>query len=316
MEGLRYFFKSISPLIMIWMILLLNSCNAKPEWINPSPSTNPSKVDTSTFVVINTPLRTITAQPTLINTDIPIIIPSQAPFPTLPSEEALAQVRELLETNGGCQFPCWWGITPGKSTWTEVERFLRPMAFSISKHQHSYDNSTFYETHFAIDEFPSTNNSLSVIFTLEIGTDVIEQINTGQDFLIRPFLDSEGQPEQIFMLATERPGMGPGHFEIDLFYPSQGILAAINGESTYERRNEEDYTILCQDQLEIGGTGIGFILFPPDKLTYEDIRVYLGDYPTRPLEETTNMTNEEFFDLLMGNSPNKCLEIPMCQWGY
>ncbi|MCP4538783.1 MAG: hypothetical protein GY832_16745 [Chloroflexi bacterium] len=26
----------------------------------------------------------------------------------------------MLETNGGCDLPCWWGVTPGQSEWQTV----------------------------------------------------------------------------------------------------------------------------------------------------------------------------------------------------
>lgn len=35
--------------------------------------------------------------------------------PVLPAEEAEAKVIELLQTNGGCQLPCFWGLTPGQT---------------------------------------------------------------------------------------------------------------------------------------------------------------------------------------------------------
>lgn len=46
----------------------------------------------------------------------PAVMPTLTLVPSLPVREAEARVHELLENNGGCRLPCWWGITPGKTT--------------------------------------------------------------------------------------------------------------------------------------------------------------------------------------------------------
>ena len=65
------------------------------------------------------PAATTTTQPN--PTPVPTeIAPSAIPIPTLDvasstlSKEATTQnLIELLETNRGCELPCWWGIVPG-----------------------------------------------------------------------------------------------------------------------------------------------------------------------------------------------------------
>src|SRR5688572_13990138 len=44
--------------------------------------------------------------------------------PTMTTDEAKRLVRDLLENNAGCKLPCWWGITPGKTTWSEARQIL------------------------------------------------------------------------------------------------------------------------------------------------------------------------------------------------
>ncbi len=55
-------------------------------------------------------------------TAIPIM--TWTPLPTLTSKEAQERVHELLLNNAGCEFPCWWGIIPGKTNWPEAYHFL------------------------------------------------------------------------------------------------------------------------------------------------------------------------------------------------
>ncbi len=50
---------------------------------------------------------------------------TDTPVSTFSPTEASARLQDLLKTNAGCRLPCWWGITPGKTTWDEAEEYLK-----------------------------------------------------------------------------------------------------------------------------------------------------------------------------------------------
>jgi hypothetical protein len=241
-------------------------------------------------------------------------------LPTLPLEQAIEAVQELMQTNGGCELPCWWGIMPGTTTWVEAKAFLEPMAFYMDEWFDRSGGTIKFKSavYFARDESPTLINSRRVRFSSDDESKMIDIIATGTSQPIREFFEKYGLPDQIFIEASERVGVGPGFYFIYMFYPSLGIVANISGESEFVRRGEEDFTILCQDYLYEYGQGVGLILFSPENpKTFEDLTYDPAEYhPPEPLEEATNMTIGEFYELLMGQSPDKCLEIPMGPWGY
>ena len=53
---------------------------------------------------------------------------SPAPVSTLSEQEMLT----LLQTNAGCELPCWWGITPGITPWSEARTRLEGYGAEIS----------------------------------------------------------------------------------------------------------------------------------------------------------------------------------------
>jgi hypothetical protein len=65
--------------------------------------------------------------------------PSPTPVPTLSSDGAHSLVIDLLHNNGGCQFPCIWNLTPGKTSTLEAGAFISEFG-SITK-PHFYDTS-------------------------------------------------------------------------------------------------------------------------------------------------------------------------------
>lgn len=74
---------------------------------------------TSTSPLTPTPTQTKTLTPTLTPT------PTWTPLPTIPPDERLDAMLDLLYTNAGCRLPCWWGIIPGETSWTSARRFLQ-----------------------------------------------------------------------------------------------------------------------------------------------------------------------------------------------
>lgn len=70
-----------------------------------------------TSIVTNTAMSTLT----------PDSIITLATVPTLEIEQARAKLLELLAHNGDCHLPCFWGITPGRSTTNVTENTLKPL---------------------------------------------------------------------------------------------------------------------------------------------------------------------------------------------
>jgi hypothetical protein len=65
---------------------------------------------TSTTMVSPTQTATVTPIDQIIDTPIPTVLPSKA----------TGSVVEMMTNNDECQLPCWWGITPGETRWTDL----------------------------------------------------------------------------------------------------------------------------------------------------------------------------------------------------
>lgn len=118
-------------------ILLLNLLAACSAPVQPtalpttpitasSPTVTPTAFPTQTSTITTTPTAkpSATTTPTPTQTRTPEITP-------LPTEQVQAWIKEQMKTNPSCRLPCWWGITPGKTTWIEAQAFLAPYATRI-----------------------------------------------------------------------------------------------------------------------------------------------------------------------------------------
>jgi hypothetical protein len=114
---------------LFFFFVLLASCQVKSDLeITPSgysaTATPPKQIEAT---MTNTVLKEMTPTPFPF-TGAPSLVPTpfvtQTPIPTITTDELSVAVRNLMETNGNCDLPCWWGIIPGKSSATELRRLL------------------------------------------------------------------------------------------------------------------------------------------------------------------------------------------------
>jgi hypothetical protein len=110
----------------IGMLIILYGCNVPAN--APSSDTKPTITIETTETITSTHTQSpedSSPEPTSLLPTIPIytieattsptIEPTWTPVPTLSMEDAMMNLLELFSTNGGCDFPCWWGIRPGDS---------------------------------------------------------------------------------------------------------------------------------------------------------------------------------------------------------
>ena len=98
--------------LILFSLLLISGCEANS--ITPvSPNV--------TLAISPTLTVTPTRAPSLIGTETPSPTVTLAPSPTftlgltLTEEEVRTNVNVAMKTNGGCDYPCWWGIIPGET---------------------------------------------------------------------------------------------------------------------------------------------------------------------------------------------------------
>jgi hypothetical protein len=104
------------------------------ETIEPSPTpiplSTPLKIQTAAFTSSPQP----TGSPTIMWTPIATYSPTQA----------LEKLLEFFSNNGGCELPCLWGITPGKTNVAAMLSLLRPLGtMRIREMDHGITRYTF-----------------------------------------------------------------------------------------------------------------------------------------------------------------------------
>jgi hypothetical protein len=276
--------------ISLAVILLLGACT--------HPQTEKSFVlENTTNPSSSTPA--LSAEPTTTPTlGIPLMSP----------EEMRARVADLLEDNGGCQLPCWWGITPGKTTWEEANDILggfNPPGKPMDRPDGSW--TMYFHTPFT-EKGPITHSySVKDGLVTEIE---IYAYDYAPLFQLEDFLETYGQPEEIYIMtfSTDEPGQ---IFEMDLFYPGMGILMSYSGG---DLENAGDKLRNCLQGMD---SPFFHLWFPNQRISFKEAEEkFLNneDLPERlSLEDATGMTVAEFFSILKSKG-KVCIETPKSLW--
>jgi hypothetical protein len=227
--------------------------------------------------------------------------------------QAEKKIAELMKTNGGCQLPCWWGITPGQTSWIEAEQFLSSFSFvgdGVSR-QVERDGLTITESIYApiyyngYDElsyginYVVEDSKISIIYVLPKAT---------QNYTLHKLLKIYGEPSQVYVWAFTNP---PGSYLpllLAVYYSDQRMLALYDMEA----RKTNGYLQACPNQIapSLSLWAIG------DQWDYAKIkRAALGEDPNdelEKLEDVTELDIDSFYQLFQ--DPNACIETPQELW--
>jgi hypothetical protein len=107
------------------LALIVFGCSVLPDALQTLPTITPpldATPPTARTLAVSSkpspePTATVTALPdTPTQTSTPLTptpFPTRMIVPTLSPEALKKNLIELFSTNGGCDFPCWWGVSPG-----------------------------------------------------------------------------------------------------------------------------------------------------------------------------------------------------------
>jgi len=278
----------------------------------------PTPVPSATLSpAIHTPTSIPTPNPTLTPSPMPPtstpsptwtpVSPTPTAAPTLTADKERTLVLDLLQNNAGCQLPCWWGFTPGKTTWQTAQTFFA----SLGKMPAEYHDlgMTNYTVSFKVPE------QIDQIYIVNSG--IIEMIwaytGNSQRYMLPQLLSSYGRPADVWVRTYRNVREGELPFFVVLFYPQQGIMAMYVDSA--ERQGEKVRE--CPQQI---GSAL-WLWVPGRKLTLEDIaRIGVGfgpaeDVPNyRPLDEATGLSVDIFYKTFKNASNRTCLETPANMW--
>ena len=209
------------------LIFLLAGCSSLVQPTTPTP-------DKKSVLTTLAPIQTATfIHPTSTTTVVSATI---TPHPTLAPSETADFIDKLASTDEICSFPCWGGIVPGKTNWSDVQSFLESFA-KVIKHSPSSPNG--YAVYIPLSKQYPTDLLWLSIYVDE--NKVIKYMNgLRYNLPINQLFDKYGKPEQIYLfILGVLPSDNIEQFEFVISYEKQGFFVAYSGET----KNQSDLEI-------------------------------------------------------------------------
>jgi hypothetical protein len=288
--------------ICILLIVIVASCSSLRD-INSQPFQN-TPAPTATLTRAATSTSTITLEP-LATSDF-----SQTPLPTLSSENSSRTVQVLMETNGGCRLPCWWGILPGKTSWQSAEKYLSSITTSIYESAGATPDTRRIEMLFPAP-YPFDSEFRQVYRVKHDFVDRIEILP--QDFskysLPEGMLNELDTPDMIFLGGTIEE---PQSFQLVLYYPSRGVFALYS--NTMQPVQPQDLIDVCFNESAMDYVDI-YLWNPTDSFS-ETLDFIFSNYyrAFHDIELVTDMTKSELRDLFLSPIHNGCFQTASSFW--
>jgi hypothetical protein len=304
------------PLVLTLLIVSVSYGCRRQAIESTSPVPDPTVLTSPTWTGIppSSPARDKPITPTTMTATIyptpslPALTPTWTPLPTLPPEKAQELISELMETNNGCRLPCWWGITPGETSWAEARQFFNTFAKEIHVSQRrDHGILVVYDI-----EGSTREGGIGLWLNKE---NVIEKILTGplslkESFGIDKLLNNYGPPSEVLIRATPSFPSKDLPFIVVLFYPHDHFLAIYD---LFAKEVKSDLIACPKDQKP------QIILWSPsEEWTNERVQAeVLGVSPSRllhPLDEVTDLRVEDFYQIFSKQDNDSCIETPVEKW--
>ena len=306
----------------IWILLTLigligtalSSC--LPEHWETSTMEAPTSVMVSPTMEEGESAQTPTATPKLTVASLP----SPTRVPTFTEEEARAYFQNIYKDNGGCELPCWWGITPGVSSEEEmilifskldsprIIQYENDLGEKVTKYQYSFEvpvNEKFPLVEYFDPIFWIINSKVEFI-----GINAL-YVSEDFDFSLARILQTFGTSSEIWIKPTVYDWETP-YFITDLSYFNFGISI---GLANYFKVDGKELSIcLSDEQNDFMYLPADLLLFSPEEeytfekiaertLLFEPNEYYLLD------DIAFGYSVEDFYNQFSVSGTNQCIAM-------
>ncbi len=282
---------------------------------------------TPTNAVSDSPATTIS--PVLTITPSPTVTPTQTSTsaPTLSENQAIDYFLNYLKYDANCTLPCWWGITPGLSTWDTARELMiyirlsprdetKPDGYIYHTTQDIYINGIKNNVYFR-----DQNGIVEAIYVTAEATSVDSSLDrTYFQTLWRSYSPSQinlnyGAPSRIWVAIDGPYETGAFAYRLYVFYDNIGFMVFNQGIAL--RINEANipmYKICPTWQDQVWAPILRIYIRPQRSKTSLEELARLKMNNLKPIDIASNISPEEFHRrLLPGNEP-ACFNTPQEMW--
>lgn len=302
--------------ILLSSILVLSACasNEKNKIPTPSLPNQTKTIETQIPKATKTPTKT----PTLPLPTSTTYEAETSSLPTLSSDQTEKFLTNLIQKPDNCKLPCWWGTTPGITTWQEANDFLFHIGDKILDPAQShetvdltFDDLQLYQT-LMIDRNSDTISK--IMFSVEGFYNPKGFQSVWDSYSLKNILSQYGKPSRVLIHSStvELPPDNKIAYQLYVFYDQEGFLIRYGSVGLIQNSKIH----ICpqfsgQDDLWT----LDFYLQDPSSTVPLEHMVdgYEADMAeSRSLEDATGLSIDQLMGLARGDFT--CFDTPLSLW--
>lgn len=314
--------KSQKQIIILIIILLFTFGCTEQSVTDVVPTSKPSGTSimiTPTFQPTVKLSPTVTQTPTSTSTITVLVSPTVTPLPTLEYESLSDTLTNFIHTNDGCQLPCWWGMNPGETKWSEAIQYFEQLRAVIERSRWSLIGGDNLDTYRVSIWIPGSDDTMWLYFGVQ--DNIIHLIVADPGSVTIPIsnlLTTYGKPKEILVvLENTYAEFDDKRYALFLKYEDQRILA----EYTLSSTDKENPTMMCIQTHYTYGQGSPYLYLWSDDLELwhneNDLLAITNDHwrgakqgtKVYSLEDISEFDTSLFYETFMQATNVPCLEI-------
>lgn len=302
--------------ILLVICILIYSCNFLSN--DYKSQSLPTQIGALTGTDFNVPLYTLTPDYQAINTTYPTVTLR----PTLSPLEAEKEVINLLQNNGRCKLPCFWGITPGQTS-VQLAHSILHAYISIASEDFLFaqkgggvgiiipDTDFLLSTHLTIRNHDDLQQQ-DIIRWLQIDFAIYDKDsysavydNTVFDtyykyYTLSSLLANYGKPTNVYINFEN--DMGIHEYYLFLDYADRGWVAMLKMPLSQEGK------------FFVGCPALAFTrlwLWSGEDIETAREYGFIENTNLKSIDKATSLSLNEFYDQFKNSSNTKCLMSPI-----
>lgn len=245
--------------------------------------------------------------------------------PTISSTKVEAIIVDRLKNNDGCALPCWWNISPGVSTSSEMNIIFSPLAKRLTNTKNP-DGTTAqwvgitdlfnYQLSLQIEVLERANIVEAMIIESHSNNDLKLFSSVWYSYSIDQIVNTYGPPSKVWIQTYKDQVQPPGNPSKDY-----GLLVVydLNGFALLYQGKYGDGYSLCPTYTNSGNINpsIQVVLTTKDPIiSLEDLIGERGGIPSSliTIQEAAGISPEKFASFLLMNDDRKCFKTDPKIW--
>jgi hypothetical protein len=339
MLTLRSISKWISPFLLL-ILATCAGCSANTFPLQPSGIPTITSIVPTSGVTLDTitPENIEQIQPTerIEVTETPKgSTPTQLPTPTtthtpslvktMTSEEKEKEALQLLKTNGGCTYPCFWGFMPGVTRYSEMRYSMMEKGFRFlgPYRDKYYDTGMDFQTAYIVLRI-ETEVVDDTVQAISVGLGGTDLPDLAPNFLLPALMNTLEEPTEVWFDSSFMEGVAgrtTANYTFWIYFEPKGTILHFSGVG----RLHSDHIEICpgdrnrfvKDPSYIDHAVSFYFQSVDSERPLSELHAAIGDVipeSARKIEDVSEINTTTFYNIITGASDEACFNTPRKYW--